>query len=79
MNIFEMIVGIVLIAAIARVAMQIFGHGDKAVASPADPDPAQLRAEVASLRERVQVLERIVTDTNPALDLDARIERLRDQ
>ena len=45
----------------------------------ADPEADRLRDEVRQLRERVQVLERVVTDTHPAADLDRRIERLRDQ
>lgn len=45
----------------------------------AGDEAARLRDEVRQLRERVQVLERVVIDSHPAVDLDRRIERLRDQ
>lgn len=44
----------------------------------ADPEADRLRDEVRQLRERVQVLERVVTDTHSTADLGSRIERLRD-
>lgn len=46
--------------------------------TPAAPqaDPA-LRREVEELRERVRVLERIITDERKSRDLSDEIERLR--
>ena len=38
----------------------------------------QLRGELHGLKERIQVLERIATDSNRAATLDQEIERLRD-
>ena len=38
-----------------------------------------LQAEIRALKERIQVLERIATDTNRAASLDEEIERLRDR
>jgi hypothetical protein len=43
---------------------------------PQQADPA-LRREVEELRERVRVLERIVTDERKSRDLSDEIERLR--
>lgn len=39
----------------------------------------ELESELASLRERVKVLERIATDDHDPKQLSAEIERLRDQ
>lgn len=78
MNPAEMIVAIILIVMVARVIM----HRQK-VATSATPagdtaDTARLKDEVRHLRERVQVLERVITDERKSLDLDREIERLRD-
>ncbi|MFC3098886.1 hypothetical protein [Alteraurantiacibacter palmitatis] len=40
---------------------------------------AELQAEVKALRERVKVLERIVTDEREAQRLSSEIEKLRDE
>ena len=42
-------------------------------------DDVALQREVEDLRERVRVLERIVTDNRPARDLALEIESLRDK
>ena len=78
MNIYELVLGVVLVAAAARVLMTIFGHGERHAEPESHAEADRLRDEVRHLRERVQVLERVVTDSNPAADLDRRIERLRD-
>ena len=41
------------------------------------PKPRRCRPKSA-LKDRIQVLERIATDTNRAVTLDQEIERLRD-
>jgi hypothetical protein len=38
----------------------------------------RLRSEITDLRERVQILERVVTDNEGSLRLDREIEKLRD-
>ena len=78
---FEMvvaIVAIVMVASIVRAKIGIAKHGKggDGVHHP-DPDAARLKVEVAQLKERIAVLERIATDNNGALDLDREIERLR--
>lgn len=55
------------------------GRADPAEPSVADYQAAQLRDEVRQLRERIQVLERVITDTHGSADLDREIDRLRDR
>lgn len=86
MNPFEMVVLIVAISGIASVLRARYGvtrakHGREAMeplAGPSgDPEAERLRDEVKSLKERIAVLERLVTDNSRALDLDREIEKLR--
>lgn len=42
-------------------------------------DTQALRAEVQQLKDRIQVLERVVTEDRKSIDLDREIERLRDR
>ncbi|MGN6270537.1 MAG: hypothetical protein ACTHM0_11680 [Sphingomonas sp.] len=81
MNPFEMVVAIIIVVTIGRVLQSRYRyHGS---AKPADPAEAlenrQLRQEMQALRERVQVLERVITDNHSSNDLDREIERLRDK
>ena len=62
---------VLVIAAAVVVARRQAGGGRIAEAG-------QLRDEMRDLRERLQVLERVVTETHSTADLDRRIERLRD-
>ena len=81
MNPFEMVAVIVIVVMIARVLRDRYRYGvhNAALQQPAiDPDAERLRDEVRQLRERVQVLERVITDTHSSSDLDRQIERLRD-
>lgn len=81
MNPAEMVVAIILIVMIARVLQARYRYSDRANR----PDPAeaqenrQLRQEVQALRDRVQVLERVITDNHSSSDLDREIEKLRDR
>ncbi len=43
----------------------------------ADPDTDRMREEIRTLKERIQVLERIATDNNGANDISRQIEQLR--
>ena len=73
-----MVVMIVLITAIAKTARsrhQSIGH-DKGAPSV---DAIQAEREIRQLKERIAVLERVVTDNHGSLDLDRQIERLRDR
>jgi len=81
MNPAEMVVAIILIVMIGRVIQTRYRYqGTTERADPAEAIEArQLRQEVQALRERVQVLERVITDTHSSSDLDREIERLRDK
>ena len=81
MNPFEMVVLIVAIVTIGSIIRAKHGtrkdrHGnDVTVANGAES--RQLREEIKQLKERIAVLERLVTDNNSAIALDREIEKLR--
>jgi len=88
MNPFEMVVAIIVIVTIGSVLKARLGihkdkHGNERYhgADPAQAtDAARLRDEVRTLKERVQVLERVITDNEASsLRLDREIEALRDK
>ena len=86
MNPFEMVIGIVLIVTIGSVLRARHGvrrdrRGNEFFVGNAgnEAETKALQAEIRALKERIQVLERIATDTNRAASLDEEIERLRDR
>lgn len=89
MNWAEMVIGIILIVTIGNVLKARYKakhgiledeHGNERLAKPADTtEAARLREEVRSLKERVQVLERVITDQRQTSDLSLEIEKLRDR
>lgn len=88
MNPFEMVIGIVLIVSIAGVLKAKYGvrkdqWGNETVVSDdreARTENDRLRREIGSLKERIQVLERVITDEESSTKrLDREIERLRDK
>jgi hypothetical protein len=82
MDPFQMVVGIVLIVTIGSIIKARYGITKDAAGNEvrmADSGETKaLQAEIRALKERIQVLERIATDTNRAVTLDQEIERLRD-
>lgn len=79
MNPFTMVVCIVLIVAVSRVLRARY-HAQGSLTAPADTaDTLRLRDEVRQMKERIQVLERVITDNHKSVDLDREIERLRDR
>lgn len=85
---FEMVVGIVLIGTVGSVLKAKYGvrkdqWGNETLptedrATRAEND--RLRSEIGSLKERIQVLERVITDEESSTKrLDREIERLRDK
>lgn len=87
MNPFEMVVAIVFLVTIGSVLRAKYGmrkdkHGNEffdrnhAVAAA---ENKRLTDEVRTLKDRVAVLERVVTDNEGSLRLDHEIERLRDK
>jgi len=86
MNPFEMVIGIVLIVMIGNVLKARYkaqhASGKQAVGKdrlPDNADSARLRDEMRTLKERVQVLERVITDQRQTSDLSLEIEKLRDR
>ena len=79
MNQFTMVVCIVLIVAIAKVLnARHRAHGS--LSAPVESaDTLRLRDEIRQMKERIQVLERVITDNHKSVDLDREIERLRDR
>ncbi|KRC78263.1 hypothetical protein [Sphingomonas sp. Root241] len=87
MNPFEMVVAIIVIVTIGSVLKARYGihkdkHGNEIFRGndTASADAAKLRDEVRALKDRVQVLERVITDSEASsLRLDREIEALRDK
>ena len=87
MNVFEMVVLIVAISAVAVLLRAKYGvtrrRGAQHLAESLDmnqvqnADSARMREEIKTLKERIAVLERLATDTNSAVALDREIEKLR--
>jgi len=86
MNPFELVlavVAVVMIASVLKSRHKAQGTSDQAgdhrLDAAAADEAAQLRNEVRALRERVQVLERVITDNEASSHrLDREIEALRD-
>jgi len=80
MNPFSMVVAIILIVTIGKIVSQRYKsleyRQDNAVQSV---DAMRAQDEIRQLKERVAVLERVVTDNHGSLGLDREIERLRDR
>jgi len=82
MNPAEMIVAIVALIVIGGVLRARFTHGAPPRADAETPladDNRRLAQEVQQLKERVQVLERVITDNRSSVDLASEIDRLRDR
>ena len=83
MNPFEMVVMIVAIVMFAGVFKARYSHRNRDVGEVGDADPAsrienqQLREEVAELKERIKVLERITVEKENSLARE--IEDLRNR
>lgn len=86
---FEMVIGIVLIGTVGSIVKARYGirkdqWGNETLVGGNDrqarAENDRLRSEIGSLRERIQVLERVITDSETsATRLDREIERLRDK
>jgi hypothetical protein len=78
---FLMVVMIVLIVTVGRVLQVKFGggrrHGPPGSVVLDDGESRRLRDEVRTLKERVAVLERLITDERGSRELDREIEALR--
>jgi hypothetical protein len=80
MNPFSMVVCIVLIVMVAKVLTARYRAMENIPQNSVDSiDTLRLRDEVQQMKERIQVLERVITDNHKSVDLDREIERLRDR
>lgn len=84
MNPFEMVIAIVAIVTIGGIIRARMGVGrdnqgnefslrNDATAA----ENQQLREDIRGLKDRIAVLERVITDTNTSSTLDREIEKLR--
>lgn len=71
MNPFEMVVLIIAIIMVAKISIERMRLRD---ARPVEPHD---NAEIAALKARIAVLERLATDDNQAKLLDREIDKLR--
>lgn len=80
-NPFSMVVAIVLIVAIAGVFKARYGHRRRdeqdAIGTRPTIESEQLRGEIKQLKDRIAVLERVITDDRQLRDLAKEIEDLR--
>ena len=87
---FTMVVAIILIVTIGKVLSAKYkakhgilevededGYVQQRLAK--DPDTDRMRDEIKTLKDRIQVLERIATDNNSSNDLNRQIEELRNR
>jgi hypothetical protein len=87
MGIFEFVLGIILIVSIAGVLKarsgvrkDMWGNEAQGDDGRASAENDRLRSEIGSLKERIQVLERVITDDEgSSRRLDREIEQLRDK
>ncbi len=73
-----MVLGIVLITAIARVQREKHRSG-RADSHALPAETIASREEVRQLKERIAVLERVITDNHGSNDLSRQIDELRDR
>ncbi|WP_267396004.1 MULTISPECIES: hypothetical protein [unclassified Sphingomonas] len=79
MNPLELVFGIVVVVTIAKLLRDRYHHQASTRPATDTIDTLRLQDEVRHLKERVQVLERVITDNHGSADLDRQIERLRDR
>lgn len=75
-----MVIAILTIVTIGRVSKERYRALGREGARPiGDAELAGTREEIRKLKERIQVLERVITDDRKSIDLDREIERLRER
>ena len=77
MNPFELITLIVVAVIVGRLIQTRLSQGSGRDAT--SDETARLRDEVRHLKERIQVVERVITDNHSSVDLASEIERLRNR
>lgn len=88
MNQYEMVIGIILIVSIAGIIRAKMGisrrrdrHGNEQYINDvsSSAEARRLQEEVRTLKDRIQVLERVITENHSSSSLDREIEKLRDE
>lgn len=90
MGVFEMVVAIIAIITIGKIIQTKQNAklgiiededmlGNKTQRMIGNSDTSAMQDEIRALKERIQVLERIATDNNSAIDLNRQIEELRNR
>ena len=77
MNVFEFILGIIVVTTIATLFKMLLTHQRHKLASSGGEDNGRLRQEVQTLADRLAVLERIAVEKENSLE--RQIEALRDR
>lgn len=82
MNVFEFVLGIIVVATVAgllrlKMGIRRDNKGNEYPIHDNDGETARLRDEVRSLKERLAVIERITVEKENSLERE--IERLRDR
>lgn len=83
MNPAEIVLLIIVVVVLGRVARDRMRYQAQAHAAALPREDSletrALRDEVRQMKERIAVLERVVTDNHGSIDLDRQIEQLRDR
>ncbi|HEX8384260.1 MAG TPA: hypothetical protein VF592_12890 [Sphingomonas sp.] len=74
-----MVVLIVLIGVVGGIIKNRHRQERRGRVGTDDAETLRLRDEVRQMKDRIQVLERVITDNHGSLGLDREIERLRDR
>ena len=78
-GVFEFVIILVLIGTVGKIIQARYQAQADRPASDAPAEVVRAREEVRQLKERIQVLERVITDNHGSHELDREIERLRDR
>lgn len=73
-----MVVLIVAIAIFGSILKARYKTGEAGTGHESSADALRMREEIRALKDRIAVLERVITDNEGSLRLDREIERLRD-
>ncbi len=79
MNPFSMVVAIIFIVTVGKIIQSYLRTKANQPNPVLSADAVRAADEVRQLKERVAVLERVITDNHGSLGLDREIERLRDR
>ena len=75
MNALELMI-FILVVVFGTIFLSRYLQRSGAAVPPISDDTRMLAEEVARLRDRIQVLERVITDNHGSLDLDRQIDKV---